>query len=295
MRSQFNCHIMAKVVPQRIIRKQTFKGDGLVGSILNRAVDKLPIELHIPGYQFCGPGTKLDERLAHGDQGVNKLDSYCKDHDIAYKQFKDNERRQIADQILANKSWKRFTSNDASLGERSAALAVATIMGAKSKFAGKGLQLGTGSTTKKKKKTKKTEKTKRKKKMTTMTTTKGGFLPAIPALLSGLGVLGSLIGGTASTVKAISDVNTNRKQLEETERHNKAMEGKGMYLRPYRPSTITRGNGLYLRPYPKRTTQQGDGLRSNEKNNNYDDFDEEDKRHNRTDTIVNESGPDTVC
>ncbi|WP_227553302.1 hypothetical protein, partial [Acinetobacter baumannii] len=41
--------------------------------------------MHIPGYQFCGPATRLNKRLARGDAGVNKLDGWaCKEHDITY-------------------------------------------------------------------------------------------------------------------------------------------------------------------------------------------------------------------
>ena len=29
-----------------------------VSSLINRAVDVLPVELHLPGYRFCGPGTR---------------------------------------------------------------------------------------------------------------------------------------------------------------------------------------------------------------------------------------------
>jgi len=39
-------------------------------------------ELHIPGYSYCGPFTKLNERLARGDEPINKLDAGCKEHDI---------------------------------------------------------------------------------------------------------------------------------------------------------------------------------------------------------------------
>ena len=53
--------------------------------ILNKLIDKLPIELHIPTYQYCGPGTKLSKILARGDQGKDKLDLACKNHDISYK------------------------------------------------------------------------------------------------------------------------------------------------------------------------------------------------------------------
>lgn len=55
------------------------------GGIINSLINKLPFELHLPGgYQFCGPGTKLEKRLARGDQGINHLDTACRAHDIAY-------------------------------------------------------------------------------------------------------------------------------------------------------------------------------------------------------------------
>ena len=52
---------------------------------LNTAINKLPFEVHVPGYQFCGPGTNLKKRLARGDKGINPLDSACRTHDIAYE------------------------------------------------------------------------------------------------------------------------------------------------------------------------------------------------------------------
>ena len=62
-------------------------GCGLVDKLIN----KLLFELHLPGgYQFCGPGTKLSKRLTRGDPGINKLDSACKDHDIAYSKNREN-------------------------------------------------------------------------------------------------------------------------------------------------------------------------------------------------------------
>ncbi|XP_072757719.1 uncharacterized protein [Anoplolepis gracilipes] len=51
--------------------------------LLNRAINALPIELHIPGYQFCDPGTRLEKRLARGDRGINPLDAACREHDIS--------------------------------------------------------------------------------------------------------------------------------------------------------------------------------------------------------------------
>lgn len=96
--------------------------------LINSVIDKLPFELHFPGYQYCGPGTKLNKRLARGDPGINKLDSFCKTHDIAYQTHKGDKERSEADQILASEAWKRVKSNDAGIGERTAALAVAAAM-----------------------------------------------------------------------------------------------------------------------------------------------------------------------
>ena len=33
------------------------------GSVLNKAVNNLPFEMHLPGHNFTGPGTKLKKRL----------------------------------------------------------------------------------------------------------------------------------------------------------------------------------------------------------------------------------------
>lgn len=101
-----------------------WKGSGLVNSLIN----KLPIELHIPGYKFCGPGTKLTERLARGDRGINILDESCREHDIAYANEKDLKERHKADKVLASAAVQRFKSSSTPLGERLAALGVAGIM-----------------------------------------------------------------------------------------------------------------------------------------------------------------------
>ena len=107
-----------------------FKGSGL----LNSAIDNLPFELHLPGYSYCGPGTKLQKRLLRGDQPKNSLDGYCKDHDIQYANHKDLESRHKADQILENKAWDRVRAKESSFGEKSAAWLVTTAMKVKRKL-----------------------------------------------------------------------------------------------------------------------------------------------------------------
>lgn len=123
------------------------RGEGLIGNVLNKVIDILPIELHLPGYQYCGPGTNLSKRLQRGDPGINKLDAACKEHDIAYSKYKDTENRSKADRELSEKAWQRVKAEDSSIGEKASAWLVTNIMKAKNKFG--------GSITKKKRKIKK--------------------------------------------------------------------------------------------------------------------------------------------
>jgi hypothetical protein len=111
--------------------------------ILDKTLYAIPYELHIPGYQFCGPNTKLEERLQRGEKGINGLDSACKDHDIAYSQSDNLKFRHEADRILAKQAWKRFHAKDANWKEKIAALGVTAAMKTK-------VKLGMGLSTKQK-------------------------------------------------------------------------------------------------------------------------------------------------
>lgn len=92
----------------------TYKGSGLVNSTINN----LPFELHLPGYKFCGPGTRLQERLERGDSPKNQLDEACREHDIAYSKNRENlVARHLADKILKDKAWSRAQDSSASFGE----------------------------------------------------------------------------------------------------------------------------------------------------------------------------------
>lgn len=106
--------------------KKEKKAYGLTDYIVN----KLP-EIHIPGYQYCGPGTELEKRLARGDPGINKLDQACKIHDIEYSKLKNSKERYKADKALVAQALPRVYSKDAKLGERAAALLVSSLIGAK--------------------------------------------------------------------------------------------------------------------------------------------------------------------
>lgn len=244
---------------------------------LNTVINKLPFEAHIPGYRFCGPGTKLAKRLERGDRGINGLDEACRDHDIEYSKVKDVKERHIADKELARRALKRVFARDSSIAERAAAAGVAGIMHAK-------VKLGWGCKSKKKtggamtfrkisdkirKVTRKAptaddaikkavrviRRVKKNNKISPLTARvipipkTGGILPLIP-IFAGLSALGALAGGAAGIAKAVKDSHAAASQLKESQRHNMAMEkiavGKGLYLRPYR-----KGLGLYLNKHTK--------------------------------------------
>lgn len=200
-------------------------GDISGAGLLNRAINALPFELHIPGYQFCGPGTRLAKRLARGDRGINPLDAACREHDIAYSRSGELADRHTADRALAERARERVAAKDSTLGERAAATAVWIAMKSKTK-------LGMGATRIKRKKSKR--RTTATRKRTLPIAKRGGFLPLLPLL----GALGSLAGGAAGIAKAVHDRKAARRQLEELQRHDRAMEGRGLYLAPYK-----RGSG----------------------------------------------------
>ena len=103
--------------------------------MINKLLNRLPIELHIPGYQYCGPGTKIAKRLARGDKGVNLHDATCKEHDIAYSQNREKiEDRNNKDRVLADNAWQRVKAKDSCIGEKIAACTITNIMKAKSKL-----------------------------------------------------------------------------------------------------------------------------------------------------------------
>lgn len=106
------------------------KKEKIAYGFIDYIVNKLP-EIHIPGYQYCGPGTQLEKRLARGDPGINKLDQACKRHDIAYTQLQSSKERRRADKDLISQAFPRVYSSDAKLSERAAALLVSGLMSAK--------------------------------------------------------------------------------------------------------------------------------------------------------------------
>lgn len=256
-------------------------------SLLNWFINNLPFELHLPGYNYCGPGTRLQKRLARGDKGINLLDEHCKDHDIAYGQSSSLLDRHKADIKLLQMARYRKSAPNASVGEKIAANLVHKAMLAK-------VSTGSGLSTKIKK-SRRSKKTGRgllgKFKTLIMRTKKhidklkpkhkqaaielaiaaardlvadntvksprvipvpktGGTLNLIP-ILAGLSATGSLAGGADAVTKVIKDFQIAKKQLANLKKRKHNIGG-----------SLCIGKGLHLK-------QHGTGLGiyvSNKKN-----------------------------
>jgi len=183
-------------------------GKGLLNTVINR----LPFEVHVPGYQFCGPGTNLKKRLSRGDTGINPLDSACRTHDIAYASTKNLDIRHKADKLLEDQAWERVKAGDSSKKEKLVAYTVVNAIKAKRK-------LGMGFKHKrntllvaKRKKIKKTRKNT--KRLILNPKQIGGVLPLIP-IFAGLSALGSLAFSASNIYKAVK---------------NSKKKGSGLYL-----------------------------------------------------------------
>lgn len=97
---------------------------------IDRMLEKLP-EIHLRGYNYCGPNTDLKNRLAHGEQGINKLDCACMEHDIAYAENIDLESRCIADKLLILRAIRCVYAKDSKIGERFAAVFISWLISVK--------------------------------------------------------------------------------------------------------------------------------------------------------------------
>lgn len=97
---------------------------------IDRMLEKLP-EIHLIGYNYCGPNTNLMKRLACGEQGINPLDCACKEHDISYAENSDLKARCMADKLLILRAIRRIYAKDSKIGERCAALLISWLISVK--------------------------------------------------------------------------------------------------------------------------------------------------------------------
>ena len=78
-------------------KTEFIKRDG--GSFLNTLVNKLPFEMHLPGHNFTGPGTKLYKRFnpdgtpKEWSIPINRVDNVAFHHDLFYSKHGDTKTR----------------------------------------------------------------------------------------------------------------------------------------------------------------------------------------------------------
>ena len=98
---------------------------------------KFPGEMHIPGMNFAGPGTNLDERLTstgaykEWSKPVDRVDNAAYHHDLAYQHFSDTATRNIADKIMLE---QMDAIKDPTIRERIERGIIKPIISTKAKF-----------------------------------------------------------------------------------------------------------------------------------------------------------------
>ena len=124
------------------------------GSILNKMINSLPVEMHLLGHNFTGPGTKLNKRLnadltpKEWSKPINRIDKAAYHHDICYLKNMDTEtRNRVCDKNMLEEMKNIYNP---SLRERMERGLVSTLIGTKKRFGWGVRKYGTGYIKKKK-------------------------------------------------------------------------------------------------------------------------------------------------
>ena len=124
------------------------------GSILNKMINSLPVEMHLLGHNFTGPGTKLNKRLnadltpKEWSKPINRIDKAAYHHDICYLKNNDTEtRNRVCDKNMLEEMKNIYNP---SLRERMERGLVSTLIGTKKRFGWGVRKYGTGYIKKKK-------------------------------------------------------------------------------------------------------------------------------------------------
>jgi len=106
--------------------------------ILNTFINQLPFEMHLPGHQFTGPGTKLDKRLEEDgtpkewSKPINRVDNAAYHHDLCYAKNQDTTtRNQVCDKDMLSQLDGIY---DPTIRERMDRAVVKPLINAKAKF-----------------------------------------------------------------------------------------------------------------------------------------------------------------
>ena len=123
------------------------------GSILNKMINNLPVEMHLLGHNFTGPGTKLNKRLnadltpKEWSKPINRIDKAAYHHDICYLKNNDTAtRNNVCDKNMLQEMKNIYNPT---LRERMERGLVSTLIGTKKRF-GWGLSEAGSSAEKKK-------------------------------------------------------------------------------------------------------------------------------------------------
>ena len=87
-------------------KTQFIKRDATGGSFLNTLVNKLSFEMHLPGHNFTGPGTKLYKRLNPDGQQkewripINRVDNAAYHDNLCYSKHDTKTRNEVCDKTM---------------------------------------------------------------------------------------------------------------------------------------------------------------------------------------------------
>ncbi len=91
------------------------------------------------GYKYLGPGNNLEQQLKEKIKPINKLDSYAREHDIAYTNFRGTKTRHIYDKKLENQAWGIVKNSKKPTSERVSAYITTNLIKGK-RLLGMGLR-----------------------------------------------------------------------------------------------------------------------------------------------------------
>ena len=108
------------------------------GSLLNKAINNLPVEMHLTGYNFTGPGTKLNKRLNPDltpkklSKPINRVDKAAYHHDLCYLKNNDTATRNaVCDKNMLKELEGIYNP---SIREKMERGLVSTLIGTKARF-----------------------------------------------------------------------------------------------------------------------------------------------------------------
>ena len=108
------------------------------GSLLNKAINNLKHEIHLPGHNFMGPDTKLNKRLnpdltpKEWSKPINRVDKAAYNHDICYLKNNDTATRNaVCDKNMLKELEGIYNPT---IRQRMECGLVSTLIGTKARF-----------------------------------------------------------------------------------------------------------------------------------------------------------------